>query len=184
MRPPSSISPSICPTSPSSSPPSLLLSAISAAAIAAKFYRVSHLNRQNISPGIQPQWAACLPPIAPSRRAAISGWKITNRWGGWRTKRHRQISICYTNTPFSSSTKGLQKALDLDCCLAKKNKNPNLKETSTLHCPNGALQCVCLCVCVCGWVLPVFNCCFSNHTWVCTVLATVAMGAFPGFLIS
>lgn len=40
---------------------SLLLSAISAAAIAAKFYRVSHLNRQNTSPGIQPQWAACLP---------------------------------------------------------------------------------------------------------------------------
>lgn len=59
MCPPSSISPSICPTSHLSLP--LLLSAISAAAIAAKFYRVSHLNRQNISPGIQPQWAACLP---------------------------------------------------------------------------------------------------------------------------
>lgn len=53
MCPPSSISPSIF--------LSLLLSAISAAVIAAKFYRVSHLNRQNISPRIQPQWAACLP---------------------------------------------------------------------------------------------------------------------------
>lgn len=38
------------------------------------FYHVSHLNRQNISPGIQPQWAACLlPSISPSRRGALSG---------------------------------------------------------------------------------------------------------------
>lgn len=42
-------------------PHCLLLSAISAAVIAAKFYHVSHLNRQNISPGIEPQWAASLP---------------------------------------------------------------------------------------------------------------------------
>lgn len=102
---------------------SLLLSAISAAVIAAKFYRVSHLNRQNISPGIQPQWAACLPPISLSRREALSGWKIANHWGGWRTERHRQISICYTNTCFSSSTMGVQKALDLiHCCWGKKGK--------------------------------------------------------------
>lgn len=46
--------------------PALSLSAISTAAIAAKFYRVSHLNRQNISPGIQPQWAACLPACLPA----------------------------------------------------------------------------------------------------------------------
>lgn len=59
MCPPSSIAPSICPASSFSL--SLSFCAISAAAIAAKFYRVSHLNRQNISPGIQPQWAACLP---------------------------------------------------------------------------------------------------------------------------
>lgn len=50
---------------PSAQPPisrSLLLFAISATAIAAKFLIASPISTaQNISPGIQPHWAACLP---------------------------------------------------------------------------------------------------------------------------
>lgn len=52
----------------------------------------------NLSPGNLGS-VGCRHVISPSRRGPYQAEGSPNRWGGWRTKRQRQISICCTNKP-------------------------------------------------------------------------------------
>lgn len=58
-------------SAPSIHPLPRWLPAVSAAAIAANFYHVSHLNRQNARPGIQAQRAPASPPLSPHQQGGL-----------------------------------------------------------------------------------------------------------------
>ncbi len=152
MCPPSSISPSICPAFhlcrsvalSLSLTHSLSLSALSAAAITAKFYRVSHLNRQNISPGIQPQWAACLAAAYLSIKERHLIRLKDHQLLGRMTHKETQTNIYLQHKhPLLLFNCGPLETLDLiHCCWG------GIKKTSMLCC--NIVQQYSLCfVCVC-----------------------------------